>query len=403
LPFNLGAATPGDTAAGGRTVRVAEVALREGAFRIVDDVLRTRAGSPEVVAITGIAATLADDGRTRTLTGMTGTIGSSSITGGGRIGADGFALDLAWNRLATEDLPMVFALAGTTPPEGLRVDGDQPLTLALRVTPAGMVSATGRLAAATLALDALTLNGLASPLAFDGRSLTLDPVTFAAYGGRHRGAFTADVSRSPATWRVRSSIDGVDVNALLTATTSARDRLEGHGQLALDLRGQAGLPLERALGGTIRMALVDGVVRDLALLAAINRVLAITGGTGRDTTFERLSATLAVANGMFTTDDLQLHAGELDVFATGTIGFDQRLALEGRAVLTREKTEQLRQQSPHVSAQRNDRGELELPFVIRGTAAAPAITIDTGAMLRRAGEKELRRGIKRGLDRLLRP
>ena len=61
----------------------------------------------------------------------------------------------------------------------------------------------------------------------------------------------------------------------------------------------------------------------------------------RDLRFDRLSATLHVANATMTTSDLVAVTGELTIAASGTLRFDQSLDLTGTARYTRAASDDL--------------------------------------------------------------
>jgi hypothetical protein len=140
------------------------------------------------------------------------------------------------------------------------------------------------------------------------------------------------------------------------------------------------------------------VVRNFPLLSAINRALRLAEGEGRDTRFERLSATLTFpgagassADGHAMTDDLVMVARDVRVEAAGRLGFDRSLDLAGQAVLSPARSAEAIRSIRELSGLRNDRGELELPLTIRGTVDDPAFGIDLKSLAARSLKEELRR------------
>ena len=71
------------------------------------------------------------------------------------------------------------------------------------------------------------------------------------------------------------------------------------------------------------MVVSNGVLHDFPLLATVNRALRLSEGNGQDTRFDELSASLAIARGTATTDDLVIQAGHLRAVLSGQIGFDR--------------------------------------------------------------------------------
>ena len=297
-------------------------------------------------------------------------------------------------------MPRLFALAGVSAPRGVTIEGDRPLTLDVSSGKDGL-RVRGRLAASRVLLPPLTLTGLSSPLAYDGRSLTLAPLAFAAYKGAYTGRVGLSLAATPLTWRVDGNLAHLDVGALLGATTSLADKVSGTGRVALDLTGVAGQPMARTARGTVTAAVGKGIIRNFPLLASINRALGITGGRGNDTSFDRLDGTFTLGGGRATTRDLGLTAGTLTVSLAGAIGLDaQTLDLSGAARFTREKSLELSRISKHVSGAKNEQGEVELPLTIGGTFAAPDVRIELDKILANAAKKEIQRGITRELNKL---
>ena len=156
------------------------------------------------------------------------------------------------------------------------------------------------------------------------------------------------------------------------------------------------------MSGTMDVALSNGVIRNFALLAALNRALRITGGNDTDTRFERLAATLDLGGGVMGTRNASLHAGELTALAAGTLGFDRTIDMNGTAAFSREASARMISSIREISAASNAQGEVEVPFRITGSMDRPDVAIDTQAVLGRAVRKEIQRNIRKGLDRLFR-
>jgi len=437
-PSPIATASPADTGAPGAappsaaaSIEIGEMRLTGGRLTIVDDVLRSPAGSAEVASITDVAALVRAGGGTVRLESITGAIGRSTLSGKGEFGPAGVHLTLAWDVLTSADLPQIFGLAGTAPIPGLSVDGKRPLDLDVTVAPGGAPTITGTVRADRIAKDALTvtsasspisyagsvakaelkaaslqagtltISAIASPLVFDGTTLVAEPITFTAYGGAQRGRFTFTPGPS-AWWALVSAFDGIDIGAFLDANTSAKGRLAGKGGLDVNVKAPVTGELAQTLAGTVGMAITQGVIKDFALLAAINTALGITGGEGKDTTFDRMSGTLAIAGGVVKTTDLLLQMGELRVAAEGSLGLvDQALAFTGRGTLSKQKTTELTKNGKDLRLLANKEGELEFPVKIGGTTAAPTFQIDLAKMAKTAATNAVKKEVTKGLNRFI--
>lgn len=399
LPTRDAAGGAGDDAGGGRTaLDISRITLEDGSLLVVDE---GRAGA-DAPGLRRIAATMSVQGGAARLDSLVGAIGESTITGRGSASAEGLRLSMEWQALKPSDLPEVFRLLGAEPLSGLAIEGDKPLTLDVSVDARGAVKAEGRLAASRVAFGTLTLTSLASPLHMATNRLTLDPLTFEAYGGRQRAALGADLANTPVAWSLRSTMTGVDIDKLLSANTSAKNKVLGTARLDTDVRGNAAVPVERSVAGTIGLDVSKGAIREFPLLAALNSALGVgAAGSDRDLRFDTLSGTLRVANGSMATDDLVARTGELTINAAGTLRFDMALDLTGTARFTRAVSDDLVRRFKHLGGLRNPEGDIEVPFAVTGTAAAPSFSVDIQKVLRRAAGKEIRRQLNRQLKGLI--
>ena len=61
--------------------------------------------------------------------------------------------------------------------------------------------------------------------------------------------------------------------------------------------GSTAEAIQQGLGGQIRLRLTDGVLKNYPLLARVNQVAGVTGGSGNDTRFESLTGTANIGQG----------------------------------------------------------------------------------------------------------
>jgi uncharacterized protein involved in outer membrane biogenesis len=392
---------PGGPASQALAVR--RVGLRDGRIALRDAVLRTREGSAEVAVISGIHAELTqrpDGGGTLS---MRAALGGSPLTGAIEMGPQALSGSLRSASLRNDDLPALFALLGSSAPTTLAIAGAAPLDLAVQVArDTGAMTASGQLKAARVQFGTLAVTNVAAPFRATASEVVVDPLTFAAYAGTQRGRLRVRHDQVPAEWALDTRADGLDINAFLAANTTAANRLLGTARIDARLQGTAAAPVERYMSGTMDVALSNGVIRNFALLATLNRALRITGGNDTDTHFERLSATLNLGGGVMRTRNASLHAGELTALAAGALGFDRTIGMSGTATFSREASARMVASIREVSAASNAEGEVEVPFRVTGPLDSPAFAINTEALLGRAIRKEIDRNIRKGLDRFLR-
>jgi uncharacterized protein involved in outer membrane biogenesis len=399
-----GASTPSMSGgASTETIAVRHIRLRAGRLGVVDDALRGVGGAAEVAAITEIDGDLEEGpGGTAAVT-MRAKIGASPVTGRIDSGPQGLAAKVQAPSLGSRDLPVLFALLGSRMPAGLSIGGKAPLDLALRIArDTGALTASGRLQAGSVAFGTLTVTNVTAPFRVASDVLTIEPLTLSTYGGAGRSRLRVQYGTTPVGWMLDSRVDGLDLNAFLSANTTARDRLLGTGRIAGRLQGTAQPPVERRIGGTLDVTVSNGVIRNFPLLAGLNRALQITGGDTNDTKFQRLSATVEIARGVMRTGNAVLEAGELTTTAAGTMTFERAIDMAGTAIFSREASARMIATVKHISGAKNERGEVEVPFTITGTTDRPQFSVNMEQILRRAAQKEIQRNLKKGLEQLFR-
>jgi uncharacterized protein involved in outer membrane biogenesis len=389
-----------DTSKGKSAIDLNQLRAREGSIRVVDDQLRAPAGGPTVTTITGVEADMEALGGRVKVSRFTGRLGETVVTGSTDMGPEGAELALRSEAVHNSDLPALFALAGIPASPLLSIAGKTPLEMTISLTP-GFAShtVTGKAAIERVKFGTLAFEGVQAPFQLDHGVFTLDPLTFTTYGGRQQGIVSVDLNQPVPVYRIRTSVQGLDVDQALSANTTMKNFLAGKGRVAGNVRGSGNTAaaLKRGLTGTMKFELKDGVIRNFPLLAAINQALGITEGTDKDTRFQSLSGTAAIGGGRARTNDLALRAGALTLTGKGTLGFDQRLDLHMMASASPELSTQLVQRVGILQRLSNDRGQVTFPVIVKGTTTAPRITVDLGSI----AKKELEGKVEKGLLELL--
>jgi uncharacterized protein involved in outer membrane biogenesis len=390
-----GAAVPGlPGAAESAAVAIRRVRVRDGRVIVADP-------SATMVVLDRIDADLSErSGGTGSLT-LRGVLGHSAITGLVESGPQGLAAAVQAPSLESRDLPAFFALVGSAVPPDLSIAGPAPLDLKIAIArDTGALTASGLLRIDRLRFGSLSATKVAAPFRIANETVSIEPLSLGAYGGAGRSVLRVRYGQPRTPWTLDAEVNDFDVNALLSATTSARDRLLGKGRMTARVHGTAESPAARHLAGPLDLVVSNGVIRDFRLLAAINSALRITGGSGDDTRFERLSATLDVANGVLHTSNVLLSAGELTVRAAGTMTFEHALDMKGIATFSREASGRMIASVKEVSGAKNEQGEVEVPFAISGSTDQPVFRIEVEQILGRAVQKEIQRNIRRRLGDL---
>lgn len=395
--WHVPAATPaqGQDEASGLIVERLHVA--NGAIRVFDELedgtTRESASIDDIEADVSIA-----EGGLR-LAPVTGHIDGSTIAGEAR--ADGRAVHLrfAAEQIEDADLPAYLGLLGSERPALLQLPEPAAASIDLRVDRAtARLAGSGRLRAPQVVLAPLHLEQFDAPFKIDGARLTFEPTAFRLYGGTHTGRVDIRFGAGAPRWSIDSRVTDVHVARFLTALAGADQRIEGTAAVEAAVSGRLNDRLASSITGQARLHIVDGVLHDFPLVAALNRALRLAEGDSADTRFRRLTATLALGNGRAVTDDLVVEAGHIRLRVTGRIGFDRSLDLRGTAVISAERSAQAIASIRELSGLRNPEGELEIPLTISGSADDPSIAVDLKAIIGKGMKDELMRRL-RGLIR----
>jgi uncharacterized protein involved in outer membrane biogenesis len=369
--------------------------IRDGAIHVVDDSLHTTS------AISAISADIAMQNGVITAPDFTGRVGSTVVKGSARYSPSGVALRLSSASIGNADLPALFALAGMRPYPGLSIEGRAPFDMTTQVgSDLHSLSVTGKADFERLHLSSITLDSVHAPFRLDKKIFTLDPMTFGVYGGREQGRVEIDMAQATPVYAIRTTVTGLDVNRALSATTTMGGKLTGTAHLTADVKGSGTTQevIERSLSGTMAFGVAKGVVKNFALLSAINQALGVAGESSKDIAFDSLTGTAAIGGGHAETKDLTLRAGDLTMTGQGTYGFDQSLNLKTTTQLSAARTRDLAQRAALVQKLETQQGELAIPVTVTGTASAPKFGVDLGTLAKQHLPGAV---LQQGLNKLL--
>ena len=352
----------------------------------------------ETSRIDDIAADMAIEPEGLRLAPLTGRVGGATIDGEAGTNARSIRLRFDAPVIHDADLAPLAGLLAWVRPATVRLQEPAAASVAVTIDRASSrLGGKGTLRMPAVVVDRLRLQRLDAPFTIDGTKLTFAPATFMLHGGTHGGRVTLSLDRDPARWTADSRLERINVGELLD-TLAARDvGLEGTGRVEAKLQGRIEPDFVAGSEGRARVALADGVLRNFPLLATVNRALRLAEAEGSDTRFERLSATLAIAGGVASTDDLVIDAGHLTVHLAGRIGFNRTLDLRGRAIVSAERAAAAVASVRELGRLRRG-GEIVLPLTIGGTLDAPRFGVDVETAIRDSLADEL----KRRLNRLIR-
>jgi uncharacterized protein involved in outer membrane biogenesis len=177
------------------------------------------------------------------------------------------------------------------------------------------------------------------------------------------------------------------------------------GRIDLGGRGLDGAAIMRSARGTVRLDIRDGIVRNLGLLRAVviatsMRADSKSPGEGpTDEAFSLLGATLRVADGVATTDDLRFESDDLSMIAAGSVRLDGSVVdLKGKVQLSDALSAQAGRDLLRYT---QENGRVTLPATVSGSASRLSVGIDLGSAVERAFKnrvnEELQKTLKKGL------
>lgn len=254
------------------------------------------------------------------------------------------------------------------------------------------LEASGPIRVGELRYNQLVFRNAQANVQLKGGVLDLEPLTAELYGGSYRGGLTADLRRDPAVYRIRTRLEKVDANGLVSATTSLKNVVYGMlgGDAEVEIAPQPGQDLGRGISGSLRFALGEGKLGGVNMLSELSRIAQFTGsgwgGGDAVTNILGLSGSLDIRDGKASTNDLKLSFAGGSLAASGSFGLDdQTLRLKVLSALDAamsEKAGGTRVGGYMTTALTNAKGELVIPCQVAGTFSKPLFTPDVAEFAR---------------------
>jgi len=290
-------------------------------------------------------------------------------------GAAEAVFDLAFEEARLDDLaPIAAALAGRpAPAPGAAADGGTARPASLRLA--------GEIRAARLALGRLAFEDTSATVAFSDGTLRVPQLRARAYGGSVASSGSAALLLPGAPFECTSRIEGIDAGRLSEALADEGwPVVEGTVVLDASVRGSMaqGRPDAGTLAGSVTLAVRDGRMKHLALLAQLTTLVNHSGrGEVRrdDTPFRSITASFAVADGTARTDDLRLRSDEIDLDGKGSLTLRGEIDLHLTASLAPAVTSALETRVPGLRPW-SEGGRLAIPVDLAGSLDEPRVRID---------------------------
>ncbi len=235
----------------------------------------------------------------------------------------------------------------------------------------------GRIAIGHLQVKHLDLHEVTLTAKSNGRRVLLDPLIATLYGGKADVRIDLDARGAVAKTTVRSSLQQVQLGALLDAWLQKRGPIEGSGNLTGDF-SFTGLDAGAILGslsGGGELRLGDGALRGVNVAQEIRNALALVNRQPRQqeaqkSDFTKLVVPFRVADGTFSWSQLSASSPLLRVGSNGSFKLAD-LAVNSKLDVT--VVQSLKGQGGEPLG---ELAGLLVPVTLRGTFSDPKISVD---------------------------
>ncbi len=219
--------------------------------------------------------------------------------------------------------PKAAAPSGTeeTKPAPSKTAEDTPIDL----SPLKDLNANGKLQFGALQVKGLKLANLRAEIKAANGRLDISPHSANLYEGALTGALSVQANGNRIA--LKESLTNVSVGPLLR-DVAQQDRLEGRGNVALDVAGAGATvnTLKKSLDGTAKVNLRDGAIKGIDIGALLNKVKSLGGksdegsaNTKDETRFTELNATFTIKNGVAHNQDFEAKAPLFRIAGAGDI------------------------------------------------------------------------------------
>jgi uncharacterized protein involved in outer membrane biogenesis len=286
-----------------------------------------------------------------------------------------------------------------------------PSTKQKRAAGASQMNVRVSLDTARATLGAMALDHLKGTAHVTDQHVTLDPVTFGLFRGQYDGTMVLTLGEKP-DFHLKARLANVDMTEAM-AFAGSPNTITGKlgGRIDLTGRGTDAPAVTKSARGTARVEIRDGVVKNLGLLRAVVIATSMRAdakshltGSSREEPFSLLSATLRIANGVATTDDLRFESANLELNATGSAGLNgSAVDLKGKVQLS----EALSQEAgSDLFRYTQEQGRVTLPATVTGSVDNLSARIDVKDAAQRAlknrAQEEAGKFLKKGLGGIFR-
>ncbi len=242
---------------------------------------------------------------------------------------------------------------------------------------------------ANLSVDAGRAKGvdfrdLSGQVRFEKGIHTFEKMKAKVFGGEAEATGRIDTTGSAPDFRARIALANVEASQLLATRTTLGNFVSGPVTMTVELGGRI-----RDFGEFSRSATGEGVlsvsagkIRGIDLPGKAARLAGLSAfvppDAVRETPFSRLSAGFRIGGGKIRTDLLRIDSDRFGLEGSAAFGFDKTVDFVGRVRLPVPLSGRIRGTEGKFLA--GPGGRIEIPLVVSGGLASPAMAIDSGAL-----------------------
>ncbi|MEQ1870344.1 MAG: AsmA-like C-terminal region-containing protein [Vicinamibacterales bacterium] len=263
-------------------------------------------------------------------------------------------------------------------------------------------------------MGGLTIEQMSGKAVATDQMVTVEPLTFNLFNGQYKGGLSATLGAAQPTFRWNAKVTNINV-AAATAYAGSPNTVTGTLNATVDIAGTGAdvATAMKTVAGKVQLDIVNGIVKNLGIIRSVGAATKLSlsglknasaGGTNNDESFTRIGATVALANGQASTQDMRFDAADLTLQANGTAQLDgSAMNLKGRLELSEALSREINQTMLKLA---QDKGRVVLPATITGSLAAPVVRVDTADLAKRALKNTAKEAapvlINKGINRLMR-
>jgi hypothetical protein len=197
------------------------------------------------------------------------------------------------------------------------------------------------------------------------------PISIGMYGGTLQISSRVDRVTDPARFTANVQMRNLDVAKVLEVSSSARGKMDGTGELDLQLLGSLSDAWKKTLSGTGKFAVRNGHLPGVNLAGAAES-LAKMAGIGGNTPFTVLEGDVAIADQRVSSKQIHLDSSVGIVDLRGSLGLDSTLDYQGSATVNPAAV--LGKAGGVVGGLLGNRvGKITVPFALGGTIQSPKV------------------------------